>query len=367
MNNLRLMIPGPVEVDPDVLAVMAEPITPHYGKEWTEFYYETSRLLQKIFQTNGDLFIFPGSGSAGLDAAFAASVFPDGKTLILKNGFFGERLEEIARTYSSQVHTLACPIGQQIDLDQLEDILRRNQFDMLALVHCETSIGILAPVQEAAQLCRKYGVLCLVDAVSSLAIEPLEMDAWGIDLCVSASQKGLESPPGLGIAAVGETAWKRIEQVKSPGWFLNFKIWKKYKEQWGDWHPQPITHAVNNLKTLRKGIDRVLAEGLEARFERHREGTRQLRQGLQSRGFELCIPDHFASHGVTSARDPRNKVAELLAYLREEQRIALAGSLGELKGKVFRVGHMGAGATAEAINMVLAALDRAIIALYSGQ
>ncbi|GAK60879.1 aminotransferase class V [Candidatus Vecturithrix granuli] len=367
MKNLRLMIPGPVEVDPDVLAVMAKPMTPHYGKEWAEFYYETSRLLQKIFQTDGDLFIFPGSGSAGLDAAFAATVFPDGKLLIPKNGFFGERLEEIARTYSSQVHTLEFPVGQQIDLDQLEDTLRRNQFDALALVHCETSIGMLTPVQEAAQLCRKYGVLCIIDAVSSLAIEPLEMDAWGIDLCVSASQKGLESPPGLGLAAVGKNAWKRIEHVKSPGWFLNFKIWKKYEKQWGDWHPQPITHAVNNLKALRKGIDRVLEEGLEARFDRHRACTRQLRQGLQARGFELCVPDNSASHGVTSARDPRNKVAELLAYLREEQGIALAGSLGELKGKVFRVGHMGTGATTEMINMVLTALDQAIIALYPGQ
>ena len=367
MKNLRLMIPGPVDVDPDILAAMAEPMVPHYGKEWTEFYYETSRLLQKIFHTAGDMFIFAGSGSAGLDATFAATIFPDGKLLIPKNGFFGERLEEIARTYSSQVQTLEFSIGQQIDLDRLEDTLRREQFDALAIVHCETSIGMLTPIQDVAKLCQKYGVLCIVDAVSSLAIEPLEMDAWGIDICVSASQKGLESPPGLGLAAVGKNAWKRIEQVDSPGWFLNFKIWKAYEKKWGDWHPQPITHAVNNVKALRKGIDRILAEGFETRFQRHRECTRQLRQGLQKRGFELLVPDHFASHGVTSAKDPQNKVGELLAYIREEQGIALAGSLGELKGKVFRVGHMGNGATEEAINMVLTALDKAITAGHPSQ
>ncbi len=169
----------------------------------------------------------------------------------------------------SQVHTLGFPTGQQIDLNQLEDTLRRNRFDALALTHCETSIGMLTPIQEVGQLCRKYGVLCIVDAVSSLAIEPLEMDAWGIDLCVSASQKGQISARNW-FGGRRKNGLERIEQVNSLGWFLNFKIWKKYEKEWGIGIRSRFTHAVNNLKALRKGIDRVLEEGLEARFQRHR-------------------------------------------------------------------------------------------------
>ncbi|NIA12232.1 MAG: aminotransferase class V-fold PLP-dependent enzyme, partial [Nitrospiraceae bacterium] len=209
-QRLRLMIPGPIELDPEVLAVMAEPLVAHYGEEWTAFYKETTRLLQQIFQTAGDIFLFPGSGSAGLDAALGSTLFPDGRVLIPQNGFFGERLEEIARSYTPNVHTLKFPIGRAVDPETVEKTLRDGNFDAVACVHCETSTGVLNPIQELAAMCRSHGIHFIVDAVSSLAVEPLEMDTWGIDICVSASQKGLEAPPGLGVIAVGKRAWDRI-------------------------------------------------------------------------------------------------------------------------------------------------------------
>jgi len=360
MNKLRLMIPGPIEIAPEVLAPMAEPLVAHYGEEWTAFYKETQDLLRRIIRTNGDLFLFPGSGSAGLDMALGSLLFPDGKVLIPQNGFFGERLEEIARTYTSNVRAIKFPTGQPIDLEVIEGFLQKEHFEVVAAVHCETSTGVLNPIRELSKLCQHYGALFIVDAISSLAIEPLKMDAWGIDLCVSASQKGLESPPGLGLVVVGKAAWKWINQVESPGWYLNLKVWKEYEKKWGNWHPHPVTHAVNNVRALRVGVERILSEGLENRFQRHRETTAQLRQGLRNLGLEPYVPDESASHGVTAVIGPEGKVEELLAYMRQQHKLLLAGSLGELKGKVFRIGHMGPGATSEAVETVLSALDKAL-------
>jgi len=363
MQKLRLMIPGPIELAPEVLAPMAEPLVAHYGEEWTAFYKEIIGLLKRVFQTEGSVFLLPGSGSAGLDAAFGSTVFPDGKVLIPRNGFFGERLEEIARTYTPHVRTIKFPLGQPIELDSVEKALREERFDAVAAVHCETSTGVLNPIRELSKLCQHYGALFIVDAISSLAIEPLRMDVWGIDICVSASQKGLESPPGLGLVAVGKGGWERIEQVERPGWYLNLKVWKEYEEKWGNWHPHPVTHAVNNVRALRVGVERILEEGLENRFQRHRETTAQLRQGVRNLGLEPYVPDESASHGVTAVIGPEGRVEELLAYMRQQHKLLLAGSLGELKGKVFRIGHMGPGATMEAVETVLSALGKALAAV----
>jgi len=361
VRRYRLMIPGPIEVAPEVLAEMAEPLVAHYGEEWTAFYKETIGLLRKVFQTEGDVFLLVGSGSAGLDAALGSTVAPDGKVLIPQNGFFGERLEEITRTYTPNVTTLKFPLGEAYALEQVEKALREKKFDVVAAVHCETSTGVLNPVRELAELCRRYGVLLIVDAISSLAIEPLEMDAWGIGICVSASQKGLESPPGLALVAVAPGAWEVIDRSSRPGWYLNLKVWREYTEKWGDWHPHPVTHAVNNVRALRVGVERILEEGLEARFRRHREVAEYLRGGLRDLGLELFVPDEIASHGVTSVVAPAGKAGELRAYLREQHGILLAGSLGELRGKVFRIGHMGPTATQETTDNILHALSSALM------
>ncbi len=354
--RLRLMIPGPIEVAPEVLAVMAEPLVAHYGEDWTAFYKETTGLLQKIFRTEGDIFLLPGSGSAGLDAALGSTLFPNGKVLIPRNGFFGERLESIARSYTANVKTVDFPAGQAVDPVEVGEVLQSGDFDALACVHCETSTGVLNPIQQLATMCRSQGVLFIVDAVSSLAIEPLEMDAWGIDICISASQKGLEAPPGLGVVAVGKGGWDAIDRRRSPGWYLNLKVWREYADKWGDWHPYPVTQPVNNIKALRLGMERVLEEGLDKRFERHQKIAQKLRRGLAEIGFTPYVPDEIASHGVTSVLGGDIDIDQLLRYVREQERILLAGSLGELKGKVFRVGNMGLEATDEAIESVLAAL-----------
>ena len=224
MKRYRLMIPGPIEVAPEVLAAMAESLVAHYGEEWTAFYKETTGLLRKVFRTEGDVFLLVGSGSAGLDAALGSIIAPDGRVLIPQNGFFGQRLEEIACTYTPNVTTLKFPLGQTYDLGRIEEALHKGEFEVVAAVHCETSTGVLNPIRELAKLCQRHGVLLIVDTISSLAIEPLEMDAWGIGICISASQKGLESPPGLALVAVAPQAWEAIERAGRPGWYLNLRV-----------------------------------------------------------------------------------------------------------------------------------------------
>jgi len=231
MKELRLMIPGSVEVSSEVLEEMSRPLVAHYGGKWTVFYNETLGLLRQVFSTRGEIVLFPGSGSADLDATFGSTLFPDGKVLIPQNGFFGERLEEIARTYTPTVRTVRFPLGGPVELALIEEELEQGAFNLVAAVHCETSIGMLDPIKEVGKLCKRYDTLFTVDTVSSLAIEPLAMDEWGIAICVSASQKGLESPPGLTEAAIGERGWKSVEQVRSPGWCLNLKVWREYGEK----------------------------------------------------------------------------------------------------------------------------------------
>jgi aspartate aminotransferase-like enzyme len=288
--------------------------------------------------------------------ALGSTVAPAGRVLIPQNGFFGERLEEMARAYTPHVRPVKSPLGKPIDLGRVEESLRRQRFDVVAVVHCETSTGLINPIRELAELCRRHGAPLIVDAISSLGIEPLEMDAWGIGICVSASQKGLEAPPGLALVAVGKEAWVRIEAAEGPGWYLSLRVWREYTRKWGDWHPHPITQPVNNVRALRVGMERILREGLGARFRRHREVTDRLRWGLRGLGLEPLVADAVAAHGVTAARGPEGKVDALLAGLRDRHGILIAGGLGELKGKIFRIAHMGPGASEEAVDTVLSAI-----------
>lgn len=358
MKPLRLMIPGPVDVTPEVRAAMAEPMIAHYGAEWTSFYWRTVKFLRCILSTTGDIFLIPGSGSAGLEAGLCSLLGSSGRVLIPINGFFGERLAEIARTYSRHVEVISCPLGQAVDPTGVATHLERKRYDAVAMVHCETSTGVLNPVRQLGPLCRERGVLFVVDAISSLGIERLLMDEWNIDVCVAASQKGLETPPGLALVAVGQQAWKRIEKADSPGWYLNLKVWREYTKRWGDWHPHPVTQAVSQIRSLHLSLERILQEGIEHRVRRHERITALLREGLRGIGLQPLAPDNIASHGVTAVNAPGSiSVPQLIESVRQNHGILLAGALGPLRDKAFRIGHMGPAATQTAVVDVLAALE----------
>lgn len=353
-TRYRLFIPGPVEVTPEVMASMSKPIVMHYGKEWANFYHETTKLLGKIFSTKGSVHIIPGSGSAGLDMALG-TIAGLGGVLVLKNGFFGDRMEKILRTYTNNLYICETPLGQAIDETKLDNILHKHSSKIrsVVVVHCETSTGALNPIRKLGKVCKQYNTLLVVDTISSLGIEPLCMDEWGIDICISASQKGLESPPGVAVLAIGQECKKLIKNINRPGWYLNLSVWENIDTSWASWHPSPVTMPTSVIRSLRVAIDNILSEGLKKRFSRHKKITNQLRNGLKDIGFNLFVKPEVASHGITAVECSPKKKEKILSSLEKEHRIILAGGLGGLRNKIFRIGHIGPYAQEKIIDELL--------------
>jgi len=358
LDGYRLMIPGPIQLAPEVLAEMSRPIVPHYGADWTRFYNETLSLLQGIFRTEGDVFPIPGSGSAGLEAGLRLLLGSDRHLLVLANGFFGERVAAIAASIGEHTTVERFPMDAPIRKRDLEAALERApDATSVAVVHSESSSGLLNPIRELADGCRQRDLLLFVDAVSSLGGIELAMDDWAIDICVSAPQKCLEGPPGLGLVAVAKRAWERVSPDAPRSWYLGLDVWKDYAEKWADWHPFPITMAVPVFRALRVALDRVLEEGLAPRIARHKASAAFARGAFSDLGFEPVFGEEEASPTILAIRGRADLAAdEVVDRLRREHKTLVARGMGEFTGKVFRVGNMGPQATREQLQPLLAAV-----------
>ncbi len=358
---LKLMIPGPVSVADDVLFQMGQPVRPHYGAEWTADYNETRDLLKQVFKTEGDVHILSGSGSAAIDAAIGSLTTTGDRVVVGINGYFGDRLEEICAGYGLEVSRITAPLGEQLDPESF-----REAFDseprpaLVAVVSLETATAVVNPVQEIAALAREYEIPMVVDAVSGRGGVPLSMDEWGIDIVASASQKCLGAPPRLGPIAISPRPWNIMESKpdRAHGWYLNLETWRRFANEWGPWHPHPVTVATNNIYALRTGLKTLLEEGVDRRIERYTEMAMSLRNGVRALGMEPLTPDDQLAPVLTAIFAPEGvKIGELLGYLRDEHSIMISGGLGEtLRDRIFRVGHMGPTVTAGDIDDVLGAL-----------
>ena len=349
-RHYKLFIPGPVSVDEDVLDAMSQPVMRHYGDEWLEIHNETLDLAKRVFQTQGDLFIVPGPGSAAMDMGLGSLLATGDKVVVGINGFFGERLAAIAQSYGLEVVPFTAELGQPLAPDALREILREKDARAVAVVHHETATTVMNPVKLLAEVTHKAGLPILVDAISSLGGVDLPVDAWGIDVCGTATNKCLECPPGLALISISPRAWEQVDQVENRhhGWYLNLKTWRQYRADWGAWHPSPVTLPTNNVLGLRVSLRKIVAEGLEARFARFVRISRAVRKGLGNVGFEMFVPDEFASPLTTAVKArPEFPVSEMLRWLAEERGILVGGGLEQLAGKIFRVGHLGKASTRE--------------------
>ncbi|NOH03368.1 MAG: alanine--glyoxylate aminotransferase family protein [Chloroflexi bacterium] len=337
----KLMIPGPVDVQESVIVAMAKGVMPHYGAEWTGLYKETTNLLKTVFQTEGDVFLLVGSGTCGLESAISSMFCPGEKVIIVNNGFFGDRLLQLARAHNIQYLEAVAEWGRPIDSGVVERLLAEDRsITGMVAVHHETSTGVLNPVQDLGNLARRFGIPLVIDAVSSLGGEELKMDEWGIDVCVAGSNKSLESVPGVSPVAVNPIGWKRMagKQFDAPGWYLNLRLWKQYLEEWGDWHPAPVTIATPVVTALNAALEELVSEGLENRITRYKEIAVYFRQSIEKLGFRLYISNEHASSCISSVcRLPNMEVSSLISYLLEEKNIQIAGGLGQTKGEIFRV------------------------------
>jgi len=359
-RRLKLMIPGPVEVLPEVLEPMARPMTPHYEREWAAFHAETIAGARTVFRTEGDLFIAVGSGSAGLEACLSQLAGNGGATLIPTNGVFGKLLVRIARSYSDDVVEAEIPVDMPIRAEDLDRLLSANPgVRSVAVTHVETHSGLLNPIETYGPVCRDHKALLMVDAVSSLAGARLEMDAWGIDLCVTASQKAIGAPPGLCLVGVGPRAWPTLEKrAGGPGWYLNLNAWRERAREWADWHPTLTTMAVNTFRALRVAIDLAVEEGMERRWARHSAVSRLVRQAARGMGIQPLVPDDLAAPTVTTLILPNGCRSEAVRrFVAEAHGIMIAGANVAGAERAVRIGHMGSGATLENATLVLLALE----------
>ena len=356
----KLMIPGPVQPEDEVLNVLGQPVQAHYGPEWCDFYNQTVDYMKKVFCTKSDVFLMVGSGSAGIDSCIGSS-FSTGDTIIVGiNGFFGERIKSICESYGLKVIPVKSTWGAPLNPKDFILSLKANPAAQgIAVVHLETSTTIINPIAKIGEIAKSYGVLFMVDAVSSLGGLPFNMEEWHIDLCASASQKCLGAPPGLSPVAVSASGWQTIDRKsnRDHGWYLNLKIWRQYAKEWADWHPFPITMATSNVAALNTSLKILMKEGLDRRIKRFHKLALRLRDGLSRIGMTPYTPEKLMAPVLTAVYSPeRIPSSRVVDYLLESHSIKIAGGLGILKDRVFRIGHMSPNISEMDIDEVLSAL-----------
>ncbi len=345
MDRPKLMIPGPVDVTEETLARMGQNVVPHFGAAWVETYNDTVASLKRIFRTGEDLFIMVGSGSAGLDAGVNSLLGKGDRAVLGINGFFGERLEEIARSYGVELIPVRAELGMPVTAEKVEQaVLANPDVKAVIVVHNETSTGVVNPVEAIGNVTRKHNLPLMVDGVTSIGGIEFDMDGWGVDIAVTASQKCLGAPPGLAMIAVSSRAWRIMEQRENPpwGWYLNLLNWRDYRERWKEWHPYPMTMATSNILALRVSLASILGEGIDNTIRRHRAAAKMFRDGIRSIGLKLVADDGFASSTVTAVESWADVPTEkLIGFLESEHGIRIANGIGTMKDRWFRVGHMG--------------------------
>lgn len=363
--SMKLMIPGPIEVEDDVLEWMGKPVQAHYGDEWVAVHNETVRLLQQIIRTSGHVFIMPGSGSLGVDAAVQSTFAPGDKVALGINGHFGNRLREILEANGVIVVPVESNPSTPLDPQAFARVLANDTaIAGVAVVHLETSTAVLNPVREIVSVTRAHDRLCLVDAVSSLGGTEYAMDDWGIDVTVSASQKGLGGVPGIAVIAVGSRAWTAISsQPERPrSWYLDLRRWQWYVENWGDWHPFPVTMPTSVILGLRAALQSLAREGLDNRLRRYETLATHFRNGLKALGLQMAVDETVMAPVLTAVLTPEGiNSSDLVRYLAQEHGIKITSGFGAQKERIFRVGHMGAVLTEADVDKLLEAIRQFLL------
>jgi len=334
-----LMTPGPTPVPPQVLAAMALPIVHHRSPDFRPTYRQALDRLKEVYRTSGEVLLYTASGTAGLESVVANLTSPGDRVAAVSAGYFGERWADIARAYGCDVEHIAYEWGETPSADDLAARLAEVGGASTVLVtQSETSTGVVCDVRSFAAAAKGAGALIAVDAISSLGAVPCETDEWGLDAVVSGSQKALMSPPGLTMVSASEAAWKASEGATAPRFYLDWERTREAQESLD----AAFTPAVSIVVGLNVALGLILDRGLEAAFDEHIRLGRACREGVKAMGLELFSPDDDSSAVVTTVRVPEPvDGAQLLLDLRDRFGITLAPGQGPLKGKVFRVGHLG--------------------------
>jgi len=334
-----LMTPGPTPVPPQVLAAMALPIVHHRSPDFRPTFRQVLDRLKDVYRTQTEVLLYTASGTAGLESVVANLTSPGDRVVAVSAGYFGERWADIARAYGCDVEHIAYEWGETPSAGDLAARLAElGGANVVLVTQSETSTGVVCDVRAFAAAAKEAGTLIAVDAISSLGAIPCETDEWGLDSVVSGSQKALMSPPGLMTVSVSDAAWKAREGAAAPRFYLDWERTRVAQESLD----AAFTPAVSIVMGLNVALGLILERGLEAAFDEHVRLGRACREGVKAMGLELFSPDDDSSAVVTTVRVPESiDGAQLLLDLRDRFGITLAPGQGPLKGKVFRVGHLG--------------------------
>jgi aspartate aminotransferase-like enzyme len=353
----QLRIPGPTPLPERVVRSMQRPMIDHRGPEFAAILAEITAGAKRVFKTSNDLLFLTSSGSGGLESAIANLVSPGDEVVAAVCGLFGERFAALATAYGADVVRLEFEWGQPVDANDLASVLERHpKAKVVLLTHNETSTGLTNPLEALARVAHNAGRIVVVDGVSSISSIAIESDAWGIDVAVSGSQKGWMAPPGLALVSVSERAWAQQAQARSPRFYFD---WKEAKV-WAEKGMTPFTPAIAVVFALQEGLHMLEEEGLDAVYERHENLARGTQAGLKALGFQLYAKEGFRSNTVTSAVPmPSLDVAALRKLLNDKYGVVIGGGQGKMTGKMIRIGHLGAIAAGDVVQ-VLWAVEQAL-------
>jgi alanine-glyoxylate transaminase/serine-glyoxylate transaminase/serine-pyruvate transaminase len=342
-----LMIPGPIEFEPAVLAAMGAPTTSHIAPDFIQAFGQALERLREVFLCpDGQPFVVAGSGTLAMDLASVNIVEPGDKALVVNTGYFGDRYGALLERYGVEVSHVKAPIGGSPSLDEVENALKQDGYKVMTVTHVDTSTGVLTDVKSFAALARKYDVLIIVDGVCSVAGEELRMTEWGVDVALTASQKAISVPPGLALVVAGPRAMEAYKTRKSPvsnyyaDWTNWLPIMEAYEERRVGYFGTP---AVNLIAALNVSLGMILDEGMEKRFARHKIISKACKAAITALGMkQVPLSEEIAANTMTTPRFPEGITGfELLPKVKQAGVILAGGLHPQIKTEYFRIGHMG--------------------------
>ncbi len=338
MSRTKLMIPGPVELSPGVLEAMSRPVIGHRTPEFDEVLEYCWDILKKLFRTRNDVVVITGSGTSAMDAAISNIIGVGDEVVCCTGGKFSERFVEIVKSYGGVPREVEVEWGCAVRPEDVEEVLSDSSARVVTLTHNETSTGVLNDAGAVAKVVRDYGAVFVMDAITSVGGDDVRTDEWGVDICLSGSQKCLAAPPGLAMAAVSERAWEMMADNQSRGYYLNLLKYRGSLKK----STTPFTPSVPLVMGLKRALWEIMDEGLEARISRHRGLARASREAALALGLGLFADPAFASNTVTAINIPDSLTDDdVRGRMKRDFGILLAGGQDHVKGKIFRIGHMG--------------------------
>lgn len=365
MTDRRLlMIPGPIELEPDVLRALSAKTRSHLDPEFVETFGRTLARVREVFLApSAQPFVIAGTGTLGMEVAASSLVEPGDAVLVVDTGFFSERMATQLDRIGAKVTRITAAVGHAPELAEIERALGSGSFRAVTVTHVDTSTGVRAPVREIAALARTHGALSIVDGVCSVGAEELKQDEWGVDCALTASQKALGAPPGLAVLAFSANAMERCRtrRTRPASLYLDAGEWLPIMQAYEARKPAYFaTPAVNLVAALDASLARIVQEGMGPRVARHTRMSGAFRAGIAALGMRIVADERVASSTITGIYYPEGVDASLVAAIGAEGVIVAGGLLPAIRTQYFRVGHMGAVAASDVL-ATLGAIERGIV------